>query len=842
MSSENLYRVKTFHGTQLFYSPEHEIIHVKTSEAPEIFAQFQDQALFLFAIVGGQKKYFYIDSDQKLSVASEPMPLEFERNADGSISITLNGNFLSARKRTGLFNLMPNNKNWEHLTLEPISISEMTFEELSKSFALVSNIEREIPPVSRELCAGCTACAMVCPKGALTMVEDDEGFLQPTLDPELCINCGRCEWVCPIKNPKKNPAPEIGYATWINDEERRMKSSSGGLAYALSKAVIERGGVVCGAALEGFVVKHILVDNVDDLSRLQGTKYVQSDLGDNFIEIKKLLKSGREVLFTGTPCQVAGLKNFMRGFDENLLTIDVVCHGVPSPGVLRRYIEELKQCYPTAVTMSFRDKFYGWNPHHAIALYDTNLHRVFRESGKHNAYIKGFLKNVFCRRSCANCSFASKERVGDITLSDYWGITQLFPELNDKKGISLTVPNTDKGRSFFESIKESLEMIRETPYAFAVANQGQLRKPGKISAYRKKFFQWMSEGRSIEYFLERFMFQIGILNFHFANSFGALLVSYALQRAIKSLGYTSENINYVVERPEMSAFSEFRNKFIKTSATPLNKIQLKSKNLYWKRIVVGSDQVWKMFNTGVYMCDWASGKKSLISYAASFGHDVYSGRIPSERAQKLLSRFDFISVREESGVDICKKEFGVEAVHVIDPTLLLTRNHYEKMIDPNSVMIPDKPYAVVAFINKTKTYIPTDETLLTDFRDKYAVWDPIADENGVRHSMSTWLASIRDAEFIITDSFHVTAFSILFNKQFVSIVRANGLARIPSLLKQCGIPSTRIYKSIKNVSLESFEEKIDYGIVNKLVEKEREKGFMFLKMALAAPPNYKQPV
>ena len=605
--------------------------------------------------------------------------------------------------------------------------------------------------------------------------------------------------------------------------------------------MIERGGVVCGATLDGFVVKHIIVDKVEDLRKLQGSKYVQSDLGNSFVEIKKLLKSGRQVLFIGTPCQVAGLKNFVHGLDSNLLAIDFICHGVPSPGVLRRYVEELRQRYPTAVTMSFRDKVKGWNPHHAIALYDENARSVFRESGQYNAYIRGFLKNVFCRRSCSQCPFTTKERVGDITLGDYWGIKKIAPKLNSSKGVSLTVVHTEKGKALFDALKEKLELSHEIPYDFAVANQAQLRKPSKISVHRKKFFQWMRDGRSIEYFLERAMFPVGILNFHFANSFGAVLVAYSLQKVIGSFGYKTQNINFVVPRAEVPSFIDFREKYLSISKTPLDATKLKSNNLFWKRVVVGSDQVWRMFNTDVYMCAWASGNKSLISYAASFGKKNYVGKLPKERAKTLLGRFDFISVREDSGVNICKNDFGVEAVHVIDPTMLLPVKNYDALIDPTAVKPPDKPYVCLAFIN-IKTDVIGDNNLFGDFRDNYVLWNALRDEDGVTREMSTWLTSIRDADYIITDSFHVTAFSILFNKQFVSIVKSNGLARIPSLLNQCGIPLTRIYGDIKDISLKSFEEKIDYDIVNKMVAKEREKGRLFIKMALAAPPHYKKPV
>ena len=211
------------------------------------------------------------------------------------------------------------------------------------------------------------------------------------------------------------------------------------------------------------------------------------------------------------------------------------------------------------------------------------------------------------------------------------------------------------------------------------------------------------------------------------------------------------------------------------------------------------------------------------------------------RAKTLLRRFDWLSVREASGVDICRNDFGLEAYHVCDPTMLLTREQYEQLINPKLAVKPDKPYVAHMFLGDTNKLIAGGEGF-KDIREKYELWNVLADENGAMRSVSSWLAGIRDAEYVITNSFHGTVFSILFNKQFAVVAAPNrGADRLPSLIKMLHLPTNRFHRSFRDVSIKSFDEQIDYEKVNLCVEKEREKGFMFLRMALSTPPTWKEP-
>lgn len=697
-------------------------------------------------------------------------------------------------------------------------------------------------PVQSSLCCGCTACTTVCPKGAITMQQDKEGFLSPVLDDERCIGCHLCIKVCPVLSPCTHPAPAQVQAAWIKDEPARLAASSGGISVALARSILRSGGVVVGAAMEGFHARHVLVEKESDLPRIMGSKYVQSDLGNMFQQIDSLLREGRRVFFTGTPCQVAGLRNALRRDDDLLLTADVICHGVPSPGVLLRYVDELKDRFYSAVTCTFRNKHGGWSAFHEFSLFDEEGRALFHDPGRSNVYLRGFLRNVFNRSCCGSCRFASPERTGDITLADFWGVAQIDPDLNDRKGTSLVFLNTEKGASAYDAIRDDLAVSRSVPVEAAVERQAQLRAPARISPLRPAFFEVYRNGGSLIDFLEKQLFPVGVLNFHFANNFGANLVPYSLCKAIEKLGYPVEVINYLpVDVTPVETFRDFRSRYLRLSREFRDMKSLEANSFQWKRIVAGSDQIWRMYDTGTYMLKWASGQKSLISYAASFGHDRYAGRCRWQEASALLKRFDAVSVREASGVDICRETFGVPAVQLIDPTLLLTEQEYASFIEKEAPASPEGKYVCTVIINRVNVEkLREDQSLFADIKATYRLENALRGPDGWR-SVAGWLECIRKAEYVIADSFHGVVFSILFQKQFLCLVTGvNGLGRIPSLLKTLGIPESRIYSSMEQVNLACFEEKIDYRMVAPRLEAQRQKGMDFLRRSLHKAPTWKE--
>ena len=324
-------------------------------------------------------------------------------------------------------------------------------------------------------CCGCEACVQRCPKSCITMREDNEGFLYPEIDKDICIDCGLCEKVCPVINQAEERKPLAVYAAKHKDEQIRMASSSGGAFTAIAESVIDEGGVVFGAKFnQDWNVVHSYTETKEGLGAFRGSKYVQSRIGESYKEAESFLKAGRKVLFSGTPCQIAGLKRFLRKEYDNLLTVDFICHGVPSPGVWREYLKEetARQCSEKNSVLqrpihernafiegiSFRDKRLGWKKFSfALALSTTNGSGakntvLLSEPLNKNIFLRGFLADLYLRPSCHACPSKSLKSGSDITIGDFWGVQNVMPEIDDDKGVSVVMVNSEKAGTLVEKI------------------------------------------------------------------------------------------------------------------------------------------------------------------------------------------------------------------------------------------------------------------------------------------------------------------------------------------------------------------------------------------------------
>lgn len=317
--------------------------------------------------------------------------------------------------------------------------------------------------IEKDKCCGCTACVSICPKSCISMISDRDGFSYPTVDISLCIDCHLCENVCPAINVKKNIELPLVYAAMNNDEFVRLQSSSGGIFTSVAEMVINRGGVVFGACFDSnWKVIHDYVETKEGLARFRGSKYVQSWIGDSFVKVKAFLDTGREVLFSGTPCQIIGLKNYLRRSYPNLLTVDLACHGVPSPEVWQQYLQETV-CKVYGISkkkvinlgdyisaISFRSKDKGWKKFSVKIVYKNGKVNVlpFFE----NPYMSIFLSNLSLRPSCFVCSAKIHNVQSDITLADFWGINKLYPEIDDDKGCGLILLNNKDKLEFLRSL------------------------------------------------------------------------------------------------------------------------------------------------------------------------------------------------------------------------------------------------------------------------------------------------------------------------------------------------------------------------------------------------------
>lgn len=305
-------------------------------------------------------------------------------------------------------------------------------------------------------CTGCTACANICPKSCIEMKEDDEGFAQPVIDNSKCISCLACERVCPILSNRTPKDEETkAYAALSKNDETRLESSSGGIFSELAKLILQSNGIVYGAKYDDdFKVIHTGIEDIESLKELRGAKYSQSDLSTIFQIIKTQLNNGRQVLFSGTPCQIGGLKAFLKKDYDNLYCIDFVCHGVPSPLVWKKYIEYRSQVdadNQVPEYINLRNKESGWS-HYSYQVefaYSKSNHYLCQNDK--DLYMSLFVNNYILRRSCSNCYYKGYSRESDITLGDFWGIWDILPSMDDNKGTSVVFTHSNKGEKLLNS-------------------------------------------------------------------------------------------------------------------------------------------------------------------------------------------------------------------------------------------------------------------------------------------------------------------------------------------------------------------------------------------------------
>jgi len=331
-------------------------------------------------------------------------------------------------------------------------------------------------------CCGCSACVQRCPKQCISLTEDEEGFLYPSVNEESCVECGLCEKICPILNPQEETFPLQVIAAKNTNTEERLGSSSGGLFLPLAKSIINEGGIVFGADYDSnWEVHHVGVENISGLYALMMSKYLQSRIENTYKEAEKFLKCGRKVMFVGTPCQIAGLHGFLRHkVYPNLLTIDVVCHGAPSPGVWRQYLAET---YSEEEFIKSRLK--------AAAGKNTVLSSDIHYD---NVYMKGFLSNLYLRPSCHDCKCKDGKHHSDISLGDFWGIDKFNPSFDDDKGVSLVLINTPKGKEFLQKVK--MEKW-ESSYALVSRANGGFSPYAWLNPKRSLFFKLIWQGATV---------------------------------------------------------------------------------------------------------------------------------------------------------------------------------------------------------------------------------------------------------------------------------------------------------------------------------------------------------
>lgn len=384
-------------------------------------------------------------------------------------------------------------------------------------------------------CCGCGACANICPKNAISMQEDKSGFIYPHINNDLCIKCKKCRTVCAFQNTEIKNNPLRTFAAVGKNPSVNRHSASGGIFASLAGQFIKNGGIVFGAAFDSnWKVNHIRADNTDSLKRIQGSKYVQSSTGKTFSEVKKLLDNGKKIFYSGTPCQIAGLYGFLGKDYENLITADLICHGVPNNRMLTEYIASIEKKENGKIKkFSFRDKSIGWGINGSVIIEKNNSRFKKKLWQSASPYLYYFSAGWIYRECCYECKYACEHRPADITLGDYWGIEKAHPEYlgkdgwNEKNGISVVIANTEKGVDFINNYHECAD-FRKSDFQSASARNSQLKKPSNSGKRNEIIEIYTREGwEALE---ERFNKNIGLRKY---SSLVKTLIPQKIKRILK---------------------------------------------------------------------------------------------------------------------------------------------------------------------------------------------------------------------------------------------------------------------------------------------------------------------
>ena len=373
---------------------------------------------------------------------------------------------------------------------------------------------------NRDHCMGCSSCSQRCPTQCISMLPDSEGFLVPVIDQSRCTDCGQCRKACPVYQSMENNEISITstnpliepkvYAAWSLDEAIRLKSSSGGLFSVLAEDCIKKGGTVFGAAFDDdFTVHHVGITEITELDSLRRSKYVQSAIDGSYRQAETLLKKGTPVLFAGTFCQIAGLMTFLGRDYPSLLTLDMACHGAPSPKVWSLYLDQLKAQFSSDIkAISFRDKRDGWLKY--CMKIDFMNGQTYSDSAFKETFFLGYGKNLFSRKSCSDCHFRYPHAKADITLADFWGIDKLSGiDVSENKGVSLLLIHTPKGEAALKKIEEDI-FLQERSFKEAVTGNPRITTSCRMPKARAKFFKEINYGKSFYKIQQKYMSQSGL--------------------------------------------------------------------------------------------------------------------------------------------------------------------------------------------------------------------------------------------------------------------------------------------------------------------------------------------
>ena len=695
-------------------------------------------------------------------------------------------------------------------------------------------------------CCGCYACYNACPRKAISMAVDYEGNCRSVVDMLSCVDCGQCVKVCPQLNAEHENSPKPRCYAFKAEEGEVRRAASGGAFMPMAELVLSRGGYVCGVVYDDDLnAVYRMTKDIEVVRRMQKSKYVFSEMGEIYKEIEAALGSGDEVLFVGCPCQVAAVKGYVKD-RSRLYAVDLICAGLPSKGIYRRYLEELSED-GRVVGLEFRD---------SDLPYGTLV--VEREDGSRDMrfrdlYFTGFLRHMFKSGACAYCEFATIPRQGDVTIGDLWNYDKILYDVDGSKGISCVLVNSDKGERLFSAISEKASYLRKVPSAFVTRfNRFNAKRPAGPATERFQYLldRGYSVTKALDYAINS-KFDVAITGFWRAPNYGGDLTYFALYNVVMDMGLEPifvEACNPKPVGPRPQSPVRMMHRYPDFSIAPWypNREKQAEINLRVKNVMVGSDQVWNprlLSPEGLktYSLDFVSSWRNSVAYASSFGTTTYEADTPQKAEHiRILKRIKHVSVRELSGVEICEK-FGIKAKHVLDPVMLCDMKHYQDLIDGADMSYPAA--YMLAFIRHVNVHM--DPVAMSSHLGMMPlnVGGPDYDYNkpapypitNVR-TVENWLKAIQDSSFILTDSFHATVLAILFRKPFISVYgrmdEATGKGRMSSLLNTLGL-GDRIYRTTADaIAAGAPKRPIDFDAVHERLESFRKDCLQWLEGSL----------
>lgn len=674
--------------------------------------------------------------------------------------------------------------------------------------------DQTINQIPSNKCTGCMTCEYVCSQKAITKGVNEQGFRMPFINAEKCINCGECYRKCPENNVelKKNTGGLGTYAV-MADDDTRLQSSSGGAFTVLANYVLKNRGYVIGAAYKDpHTVIHEMISDSTKLARLQKSKYVQSDISRAFFDIEKCLINNTDVLFVGTPCQVAAIKQIF-GDNDRIISVDILCMGVSSSNCLKKYLDEEFAANNVAL-LDFRHKSNGeWNQNLNLKIITSDGEKII--PFKDSSYFLAFLKGISLRPSCKRCTYAGCERVGDITIGDFWGVGSYKKELDDGKGTSLVMVNSIKGAGLLEKIKNNFKLIEAVP--FDIACRGNATLTGTIPTNPKNDLFWEKyNSTSLNENLKQLLddsADCGIINYWYTNDHGAILTAFALQQFLKKNGHSSKLINLAPPRYERKGgiSEKFELKYLDSTYGKYNSASLSYLNDKFKFFLVGSDQVFRAeWVPDNWFLDFVHEKNIKISISASFGTEELN--VSPERKKKiryLLNRFNNISVREKSGVEICRNLGVKSAEWILDPVFLIDKDIYIEIAQHTKKLNK----LCFCYIRDNSQEINEQISAYAKAKKMDVVY--CNEQTPVEY----FIGYIYDCDTLITDSYHGLCFGIIFRKNvFCYKNKKRGNARFDSLTEQLHLPEKIFIYDQKEDLI--HRESINFDPIEKALEKE----------------------